>query len=228
MSVTRTSVADLESLLHSEALYACLDVRERGEFALEQIEGVTPLPRGTIEYRVETMVPSYQVPIVVCCDGGRRSELAAHTLRAMGYTTISILGGGLGAWRASGRPTVSGWGLRGKEYAERVAVDRGVPQMTAQELAQRRRQGDKLVVVDVRTDEEYRRGRVPDAYHIPGGQLLLELPALAESRDHNDRRDVRRTDSRHSRRRNPPLGRASERLCTRKRWDGMAAGRLRT
>jgi rhodanese-related sulfurtransferase len=145
---------------------------------------VTPLARGTIEYRVETMVPSQQVPIAVCCDDGRRGALAAATLSDMGYASIRVLDGGIGAWREAGLPTISGWGLRGKEYAERVCVGRGVPRMTAQELAERRRAGEKLVVLDVRTEEEYLRGHVPDAHHIPGGQLLLELPALAESRDH--------------------------------------------
>lgn len=183
MSAARMSIRELGSLLRSESLYACLDVRERGEFALRQIEGVTPLPRGTIEYRVESMVPSQLVPIVVCCDDGRRSELAAVTLSGMGYAKLSVLDGGLGAWRVAGLPTISGWGLRGKEYAEHVAADRGVPQMSADELIGRRRRDDRVVVLDVRTDEEYRRGHVPDAYHIPGGQLLLELPALPESRD---------------------------------------------
>jgi rhodanese-related sulfurtransferase len=184
MSAATTTVRELESLLRSDALYACLDVRERGEFALGQIEGVTPVPRGTLEYRVETIVPSHQVPVVVCCDDGRRSELAAGTLTGMGYGNVSVLGGGIGAWRATGLPTISGWGLRGKEYAEHVAVDRDVPQMSTHELSERRWRAERLVVLDVRTDEEYLRGHVPDAYHVPGGQLLLELPALPESQDH--------------------------------------------
>jgi rhodanese-related sulfurtransferase len=184
MSATRTSVHELESLLRSESLYACLDVRERGEFALEQIEGVTPLARGTLESRVETMIPNRALPIVVACDDGRRSALAAATLNAMGYARVSVLDGGLAAWKARGLPTIAGWGLRGKEYAERVAVNRGVPQMTAAELAERQRQGERLTVIDVRTDEEYLRGHVPEAYHIPGGQLLLEVPALPVSDEH--------------------------------------------
>jgi rhodanese-related sulfurtransferase len=56
--------------------------------------------------------------------------------------------------------------------------------MSPTELADRRARAEKLLVLDVRTDEEYVRGHVPDAYHIPGGQLLLELSALSESRDH--------------------------------------------
>ena len=108
ISAARTSVRELESLLQSDALYACVDVRERGEFALGQIEGVTPLPRGTIEYRMETMVPSHTVPIVVCCDDGRRSELAAVTLNSMGYANVSVLDGGLRGWRATGLPIIAG------------------------------------------------------------------------------------------------------------------------
>jgi rhodanese-related sulfurtransferase len=169
---------ELQSLLTSNGLYACLDVRERGEFALGQIEGTTPLPRGTLESRVRTMVPSASVSIVICCDDGRRSALAATTLEAMGYAQTSILAGGIDAWRADGHPIIEGWGVRGKTYGERTAVREEVPQVTAEELAARRARGDRTVLVDVRTDEEYRRGHVPGALHVPGGELVQEAPGL--------------------------------------------------
>jgi rhodanese-related sulfurtransferase len=102
----------------------------------------------------------------------------------MGYTDIRVLDGGLAAWKAAGLPTVSGWGMHGKEYGERIAVAEQVPQITAAELAELRRRGENVTVVDVRTDEEFLRGHVPGAYHIPGGQLVLELPALPQSPDH--------------------------------------------
>jgi rhodanese-related sulfurtransferase len=181
MSASHVSVQELNSLLHSDELFACLDVRERGEFALGQIEGTTPLARGTLEFRVQTMVPSRGVPIAVCCDDGRRSDLAAATLAEMGYASVRVLDGGITAWRAAGFPTIAGWGLRGKEYAGCVAVDRGVPQVSAKELTERRQRGERLVVIDVRTEEEFFKGHVPDAYHIPGGDLLLDLPSLPES-----------------------------------------------
>src|SRR5262249_26723254 len=110
--------------------------------------------------------------------------LAAQTLEAMGYTDVRVVDGGLRAWKARGLPTVSGWGMRGKEYGERIGVDREVPEITAEELAERRRRGEQVTVVDVRTDEEFLRGHVPGARHIPGGQLLLELPSLPQSPDH--------------------------------------------
>jgi rhodanese-related sulfurtransferase len=184
MVVGRLNVDELRTLLQSDETYACFDVRERGEFGLGQIEGVTPLPRGTIEYRLATMVPRRHIPVVVLCDGGPRSTLAAETVAAMGYENVRVVEGGFAAWKANGLPTIAGWGVRGKEYAERLVVDRGVPQTTAAELAALRRQGQKVTVVDVRTDEEFLRGHVPDAYHIPGGQLLLDIPSLPRDPDH--------------------------------------------
>jgi rhodanese-related sulfurtransferase len=177
------SAAALAALLESDAPGAVLDVRERGEFALRQIPGTSPLARGTLEYRAWSVVPSRRLPIVVLDDDGRRAALAAETLRAMAYADVRTLAGGLAAWVAAGRPTREGWGVRGKEYGERVAVDRAVPQVTADELAARRRLGEPLTVIDVRSEEEYLRGHVPDAYHVPGGQLLLDAPPLLGSLD---------------------------------------------
>jgi rhodanese-related sulfurtransferase len=183
MTEQTIDVEALRALLASDELYACLDVRERGEFALQQIAGTTPLARGTLEYRAPPMVPRRNLPVVVLCDDGRRSALAADTLRATGYATVRVLAGGLQAWVARGLPTREGWGVHSKEYGERVAVDLQVPQITAKELAARRGRGEAITVVDVRTDEEYWRGHVPDAWHVPGGNLLLEVPGLLDQLD---------------------------------------------
>src|SRR5262245_50957919 len=107
---------ELRTLLASNTTYASIDVRERGEFATEQIEGVTPLARGTLESRVRVMIPDDDIPIVVCDDDGRRAALAAATLAAMGYADVRVLRGGLAHWRSEGLPTIEGWGVRGKRY----------------------------------------------------------------------------------------------------------------
>jgi len=159
-----------------------LDVRERGEFALGQIPGATPLARGLIELRLPRVVPDRAWPLVLYCEDGRRSALAATTVVAMGYGDVGVLAGGLAAWRASGRPVIEGWGVPGKAYGERVAAA-GVPQVTAEELAARRAGGEPVTVVDVRTEEEFLRGHVPGAYHVPGGQLVREVPALLDRPD---------------------------------------------
>lgn len=183
MAVGDIEATELRDLLRSDRIVACIDVRERGEFAREQIEGVTPLARGTLEYRVRSMIPSRTIPTILCCDDGRRSALAAATLTAMGYQDVSVLRGGLTKWRAQGLPTIEGWGVRGKLYGEQVAVDQAIPQVTADELAARRQAGEPILVVDVRTEEEFARGHVPGAYHVAGGQLPMEIHGLAPDSD---------------------------------------------
>lgn len=183
MTAERIAVDELQALLASDDGYAVLDVRERGEFALEQIPGTTPLARGTLEYRAQTMVPRRDIPIVVLCDDGQRSALAATTLQAMSFAHVRVLDGGLNAWKARGLPTQEGWGVGGKAYGEYLAVDAAVPQVTAEELAARRGGNQPPVVMDVRTEDEFLRGHVPQAYHVPGGNLPLEAPWLVPSLD---------------------------------------------
>src|SRR4051794_23320350 len=174
--------AELEHQRAGAGAPLLLDVRERGEFALGQIAGATPLPRGLIELRLPRVVPDPTWPLVLYSGDGRRSALAAATITAMGYRDVRVLDGGLDAWRSNGRPVIEGWGVPGKAYGERVAAA-GVPQVTAEELAARRARGEPVTVVDVRTAEEYLRGHVPDAYHVPGGQLVREVPALLDRPD---------------------------------------------
>lgn len=168
----------LLALLASDEPYACIDVRERGEFARAQIAGTSPVNRGTLELRLPVMVPDVRVPVVVLCDDGCRSALAAETLGRMGYSDVMVLAGGVEAWQRQGLPVRSGWGVHGKEYGERVAHGGAVTHISAPELARRRAAGEDVVVVDVRSREEYLRGHVPDTYHIPGGNLLLDAPRL--------------------------------------------------
>ncbi len=183
MSYSSIDPSALQALLASDTRHACIDVRERGEFARAQIAGTSPVNRGALELRIPAMVPDRRVPVVVCCDDGRRSGLAAETLGSMGYTDIRILAGGIDEWQRQGLPVRSGWGVHGKEYGEHVAHGGNVTHIDAVELARRRKAGEDVVVVDVRSREEYLRGHVPDTYHIPGGNLLLDAPQLPLAED---------------------------------------------
>ncbi len=179
MSISSIDPLSLRALLDSETIHACIDVRERGEFAQAQIPGSSPVNRGALEVRLPIMVPDKRVPVVVCCDNGRRSSLAAQTLNSMGYSNVQVLNGGLDQWKQQGLAVRSGWGVHGKEYGEQVAHNsNAVIHLSAIDLARRRKTGDDIVVVDVRSREEYLRGHVPDTFHIPGGNLPLDAPRL--------------------------------------------------
>lgn len=48
-------------------------------------------------------------------------------------------------------------------------------EITAKELAEKRKKGEKLNIIDVREDEEVALGKIPGARHIPLGEIPNHL-----------------------------------------------------
>ena len=111
----------------SDQLFAVFDVRERGEYNECQIPGTTSLPRSQIEFRIGSLAPNRTIPITVYDDADGRAPLALKTLNQLGYSEVSILDGGLTAWRKDGRPTVSGVNVPSKAFGEKVHHERIIP-----------------------------------------------------------------------------------------------------
>ena len=78
-----------------------LDVRELQEVNLGRIPGAVHISRGSLENKVEAILPR-ETPLVVYCGGGSRSALAADTLRQMGYSDVRSLEGGFRGWAEAG------------------------------------------------------------------------------------------------------------------------------
>jgi rhodanese-related sulfurtransferase len=70
------SAQALKRLMESDTLYAVLDVRDWGEFTLDQIPGTNSLPRGYLEKYIAVLVPTKDVKVVLYCDNGQRSGCA--------------------------------------------------------------------------------------------------------------------------------------------------------
>jgi glyoxylase-like metal-dependent hydrolase (beta-lactamase superfamily II)/rhodanese-related sulfurtransferase len=81
-----------------------LDVREKDAYAGGHIPGAQHLPRGQLELRVNKELPDPTQRILVCCEFGQISTLAAATLRELGFVQAAALDGGMKAWRESGLP----------------------------------------------------------------------------------------------------------------------------
>jgi rhodanese-related sulfurtransferase len=173
----------LKRLMDSDTLYAVLDVRDWGEFTLAQIPGANSLPRGHLEKYIAVLVPTKDVKVVLYCDDGQRSARAAATLESLGYSDVAILDGGLHAWKTAAYETIHGWSLRGKEYGERLQVEEDIPEMTAEELHARLARGEKLYILDTRTEPEFLTSHLPGAYSTPGGQLAVTVTDIARERD---------------------------------------------
>ena len=174
------SCDDLAQLMASEQRFAVFDVRERGEYNQSQIANTTSLPRSQIEFRIAELVPDRDVQLIVYDEGGARAPLGAATLVRLGYQHVAMLDGGLSAWQSQGRPTFSGVNVLSKAFGERVHHERNVPDLTPQELKSLQDRSTDLVVLDVRTLEEYDRFCIPGGINVPGGDLILWAEQLKQ------------------------------------------------
>jgi glyoxylase-like metal-dependent hydrolase (beta-lactamase superfamily II) len=89
-------------LKHRANDFVVLDVRERDAFDAGHIPGARHLPRGQLELRVNEEFPDPTLRILVYCEFGKISTLAAATLRELGFVRAGALDGGMKAWREAG------------------------------------------------------------------------------------------------------------------------------
>jgi rhodanese-related sulfurtransferase len=165
----------LKDLLASRTQFAFIDVREASEYNSSHIPGASLIPRRLLEFQMALAVPYPGTPIVVCDDDGRRAALAAATLERMGYGQVSVLDGGMNHWVTRNYPTEWGMNVPSKDFGEKMEVVHHVPEMEATELHARLDRGEKLVILDTRTPEEYQRFCIPGGRSMPGGELALRI-----------------------------------------------------
>lgn len=69
-----------------------LDVRTPGEYAAGAPEGAENLPLLQLINHPERVASNSETPILLGCDGGYRSEMAAMRLKEVGYVNVSYFG----------------------------------------------------------------------------------------------------------------------------------------
>lgn len=81
-----------------------LDVRTPEEYSHGHIRGAVNIPVDDIEARQAELAPFKDGPVIVYCRTGPRALRAIATLRALGFTDIAHLEGGMAAWVEAERP----------------------------------------------------------------------------------------------------------------------------
>jgi rhodanese-related sulfurtransferase len=90
--------AQLRSMKNSSEKFTLIDVREPDEVEQGAIAGSVALPRGQLEYKIDTITTDKSARIVCYCGGGGRSALAAQSLKRMGFKDVLSLEGGYKKW----------------------------------------------------------------------------------------------------------------------------------
>ena len=105
--IVTLSVDEAKSAQSEGALL--VDLRDVREVKREgKIAGSFHAPRGMLEFWVDPDSPYHHEALtsadnlVLYCNLGWRSALAAKTLQDMGFTNVSHVGGGLTAWKNEG------------------------------------------------------------------------------------------------------------------------------
>ena len=86
-----------------------IDVREPHEHATGMAEGALALPMGALLADPGTHLPHRDAAILLICQSGRRSMIAATALAEQGYADVASVAGGTARWIAEGLPTVAGF-----------------------------------------------------------------------------------------------------------------------
>ena len=98
-SVTPSEIRTALLLLDEIAL---LDVRHEAAFATGHPLFAANMAAGRIELEAEVRLPRKDVPVVLYDDGEGLVDAAADRLKALGYSKVSQLDGGLQGWKQAG------------------------------------------------------------------------------------------------------------------------------
>jgi rhodanese-related sulfurtransferase len=179
----RISADDLAQVLARGERVVVLDGRPVSEFRKMSIPTALCCPNGELPYRVKSIVPDDDTPIIVNCAGRTRSIIGAQTLINLGLRNpVYALENGTQGWYLRDHRLEHG-GTRTyapdsgtsalRERARQLAARFGAGTVDAATVRQWAAQDDRtLYLCDVRTPEEFAQGSLPGAQHTPGGQLM--------------------------------------------------------
>jgi len=108
--INEISVEEFDEMIENHDDLLIVDVREPDEYHRGHLPGALSIPRGLLEgaadagckWRVEKLRAAREGTVVLYCQNGSRSALAADTLQQMGFQRVYNLAGGVEMWQAEG------------------------------------------------------------------------------------------------------------------------------
>lgn len=112
-AITRVTALEAHALARGGALL--IDIRPQAQRAQHgEIPGALAIERNVLEWRLDPTgawriaeIHDHEQPLIVLCQQGYASSLAAASLAALGHRQVSDLIGGFDAWKAAGLPASS-------------------------------------------------------------------------------------------------------------------------
>ncbi len=104
-----------------------VDVRADHERALGMAAAALGVPFEHLAARPAVHLPDPTAEILLICQGGRRSLLAAESLAARGYSSVVSVAGGTDAWQDAGLPMQ--WADIDEDFSDRYSRHLRLPEV---------------------------------------------------------------------------------------------------
>lgn len=85
-----------------------VDIRDEVVFSQGHITGALNVPAKKLESDVNSLKTYQNKPVILVDNNGQQALKLALHLRKQGFTDVSLLQGGITAWRGAGLPVVKG------------------------------------------------------------------------------------------------------------------------
>jgi DMSO/TMAO reductase YedYZ molybdopterin-dependent catalytic subunit/rhodanese-related sulfurtransferase/glyoxylase-like metal-dependent hydrolase (beta-lactamase superfamily II) len=166
---SRLTIEQLAELRSLEPDLQVVDVRSPGETEAGTLPGAREIPLAALSESFAALDKA--TPVVVYCESGYRSQIAASALLEDGFADVSDLLGGYHAWDGAGLPTSFG----------ASSIDSGTTPAVGARGARTLLDSGALLL-DVREPEEWQAEHAPGAVLIPMGQVRQRQSELPRDR----------------------------------------------
>lgn len=157
-----------------------IDVRDVFAFEKSHIKGAIHLPLEILAEQIQSIPTGRSV--IIYDETGKKGHQALRTLLSAGFNDVTNISGGHTSLQRQARTV----GFKNIQIdllpVELKSVGEDVePTITEEKSAIKANDKNSLMVVDVRTAEEFEDGAYPDAVNIPLDELMERLEELGEN-----------------------------------------------
>jgi rhodanese-related sulfurtransferase len=179
MTLPSATPSEVRSVLLLRNEIALLDVRHEAAFATGHPLFAANMAAGRIELEAEARLPRKDVLIVLYDDGEGLVVAAADRLKALGYSNVRQLDGGLQGWKQAGYELFQDVNSYAKAFGELVEHRRHTPSLAAEEVNALIASKANIQILDVRRFDEYATMNIPGSISVPGAELVLRAGRAA-------------------------------------------------
>jgi len=170
-----------EAYIDKDIPNVLLDVRPAAVAQQGFIKGAVTLPAAEIAANLAKFPPKDKKPPIIIVDenGGDAAASAAKSLISAGYTSVTIVTGGMNAWKAAAYPVETG------DLATNILY---VPKPRAGEIAidDFKKIASSIpadtVIIDVRSQDEANSGMLKGARVVPDAEILDRLAEVPKDK----------------------------------------------